>query len=92
MDFNFAYDTAADGWLQRNGTGWVVVDAAPAAVAEVAVDHVALLNARLFGPGGMGATNIKIFAGSAPASADAIAREIGRSLDQIERGAFERVA
>jgi hypothetical protein len=47
---------------------------------------------RLFGPGGLGVTNIGISRGSNPhVSAEQIAAEINRALTQIESGNFELV-
>ena len=50
------------------------------------------LNQRLFGPDSLMAKNVKIFRGSGnDVTPEQIAREINRSLDQIERGEYDLV-
>jgi type IV pilus biogenesis protein CpaD/CtpE len=54
--------------------------------------QVQIAAAKLFGPGGLGVTNIGISRGSASnVTAEQIAREINRAIAQIESGDFEEV-
>jgi hypothetical protein len=54
--------------------------------------QVELAAQRLFGPGGLGVTNIGISRGSDPnVTAEEIAGEINRALDQLEAGTAEIV-
>jgi hypothetical protein len=47
---------------------------------------------RLFGPGGLGVKHIALFPGSSPnVSAEQVAAEINRALDQVEAGEFALV-
>lgn len=52
--------------------------------------QVELASKRLYGPGGLAATNVKIFRGSnRDVTAEQIAEQINRSLSQLEAGNFE---
>jgi hypothetical protein len=54
--------------------------------------QVELAAKRLFGPGGLGVTNISIFPGTDPnVTAEQIAGELNRALDQLEAGTAEIV-
>jgi hypothetical protein len=54
--------------------------------------QVEIAAAKLFGPGGLGVTNIGISRGSNPnATAEQIAGEINRAIAQLEAGHFEEV-
>lgn len=52
--------------------------------------QVEIAAARLYGPGGLGVTNIKFSRGSNPnVTAEQIAGQLNRVLDNIEAGDFE---
>ncbi len=54
--------------------------------------QVQILAAKLYGPGGLGVTNIGIFPGSNPnVTAEQIAGEMNRAISQLEAGDFEEV-
>lgn len=51
-----------------------------------------ILKNRLYGEGGLGATNIKVFPGSSrDVTAEQVAEQVNRSISQIEAGQFEEV-
>lgn len=52
--------------------------------------QVEIAAARLYGPGGLGATNVKFFPTDNPnVTAEQIAGQLNRVLDNIEAGDFE---
>jgi hypothetical protein len=54
--------------------------------------QVEIAAARLFGPGGLGVTNINIFPGTNPdVTPEQVATEVNKMLDRVEAGDFELV-
>lgn len=54
------------------------------------VDHIAIASELLYGPGGLGITNIKIFRGTNPnTTADQLAEAIVKSIERISAGDYD---